>query len=138
MAYITIPGFSQMKLQTIFDRAVKHIGKTQCQSLGESGKFCIYGGTGCNAAPFIRKDQRDIADARGAIQSGWAHLATDGLVPMTHREFVADLQRAHDYVNPINGNAFLNEYDRNMRRLADDYSLNTKALDKLGWGKLEV
>lgn len=130
MNYITIPNFSRLKPQTLFNRAVKHIGKTQRQSLKNG--VCCYGGTGCNAAPFIREDQREAADALGS-SSSWAELVQAGMVPQTNKQFISELQSAHDKIGPEYGMGFMQSYDHRMRELAEEHGLNTKALDALGW-----
>lgn len=132
MAYLTVPNFSQMSLQTLFDRAVNHIGSTGKKSF--KGTRCCYGGSGCNAAPFLREDARKLADtADMGYSAGWDHLAADGLVPSTNSDFMSRLQSAHD--NSTQGKEFRKTYDAGMRALAKKYLLNTKALDKLGWAK---
>ncbi|QDJ96190.1 hypothetical protein Xoosp13_3 [Xanthomonas phage Xoo-sp13] len=139
MPFITVRNFSQMSEQTIFDTAVKHIGTTGKQSINKNGA-CQYGGTGCNAAPFLTNEGRKSADLMGQVENGgnsvWGALAQSGMVPNTHRKFMADLQNAHDNVIPEKGKAFKKEYDETMRDVAQQYGLNTKALDALGWYKL--
>lgn len=130
MPFITVRNFSQMSEQTIFDKAVKHIGTTGKQS--KRGESCTYTGSGCNAAPFLMLDKLP----KKLNGQSWGTLLKAKLVPETHALFMDDLQFAHDNVERRSGKAFKKGYDEEMRVLAFRCYLNTKELDALGWDKL--
>lgn len=128
MAYITVPGFSQMTKQNIFDRAVRHIAKTQRKSVGYNGD-CVYSGSGCNASILIREDKRKFADELDS-GSAWDDLVHDDHVPDTNMEFVLSLQYAHDNAGVVNsGLNFLSGYKNRMKDVAIEWGLKTNILD---------
>lgn len=126
-----IEGFTELTQQQIFDMAAKHIGSTGKQSTNFSGS-CVYGGSGCNAAPLLTATGKEVGDMGF---SDWLKLADHGDVPNHEAEFIAALQEAHDNCYKPDGWAFKWDYDSNMRVLAHEFKLNTAELDKLGWKK---
>lgn len=115
--YLTIPGFSKLSRQKIFDMAVAHIASTRVKSYNENAELCSYAGSGCNAAPFIREDGREFADKQGA----WLALVEMKLVPDHNAGFLGDLQDAHDGCRGAN---FMEEWKRNMLSVAQKYKLD--------------
>ena len=95
MNYITIEGFEQLTAQQMFDMSLAHLRRTGVKSKNEFS--CMYGGTGCAAAPFLRPDKRDFADQQSDMEGvSWVELVDRGFVPNTHFVLIAALQRAHD------------------------------------------
>lgn len=135
--FSTIEGFESLTKQQIADMAVKHIGSTGVKSVKPStdptmGDQCVYSGSGCNAAVFLKAERREAMDAL-AGGSGWQYLVYGKHAPEHELQFMIDLQEAHDTCSE--GGHFKEDYDASMRNLAEQYELNTTELDKLGWGK---
>ncbi|QDJ96194.1 hypothetical protein Xoosp13_7 [Xanthomonas phage Xoo-sp13] len=105
--------------------AVTHIGSTGVKSVNTFGK-CLYSGSGCNAAPLLREDVRELADIYGS----WPQLAVNKYVPKNNAAFIEQLQSAHDDSDPI---TFKSDYDSRMLKLAKTYGLDSTILDNLGW-----
>lgn len=126
MSYWTVPGFSQMSNQGLFDRAAKHIATTLKPS--KKGDNCMYSGSGCNASVFLRKEVRDDAD--DLSDPSWGGMVYYGFVPETHQDFVTLLQQAHDAAAEVPAKDFLPYYIDNMRSLADKNGLNVKVLKR--------
>ena len=123
---LVISGFGKLRQQDIFDLAVDHIGKTRTQSrTGSAFGGCCYAGTGCNAAPLIREDQRQHADD---LAGAWAVMVDEGLAPKRNAEFIEKLQQAHDYADRDN---FMPEWKERMTNLAATYKLDTTKLDAI-------
>ena len=123
-----IPGFRKMSKQRILNLAVAHMAvERQASVLNNS---CVYSGTGCNAAPLIRREMRDAADRIG----NWSFLVETGFVPANNADFIQALQQAHDSVARSNAEGdynFMARWKANMRALALEYGLSTSTLDKV-------
>lgn len=135
--FSTIEGFESLTKQQIADMAVKHIGSTGVKSVRVSvdpdiADQCVYSGSGCNAAVFLKEEHRaKMDDLHGG--TGWQYLVRDGYVPTHECAFITELQSAHDSCSE--GGHFKSDYDANMRKLYREYELDTTELDKLGWGE---
>lgn len=109
--------------------AVKHIGTTGVKSVNVHGK-CIYSGTGCNAAPMLREDMRQDADAYGS----WSELVGEDMAPAHNVKFIVELQEVHDNSGKYASNltaSFRKAYLINMQALAKSHNLNSTELDAL-------
>lgn len=126
MAFLTIPGFSKMSKQRIFNKAVAHIAITRVQSYS-SDSGCRYSGTGCNAAPLLQEIYRHQADTYGP----WNELVDMCLVPKNNAIFIGELQTAHDSCDHNMGEAFVAQWKENMTALAKRWNLSTSTLDKV-------
>jgi hypothetical protein len=122
--YLTIPEFTSLSRQQIFDMAVKHIGSTGKKS--NDGNGCLYTSSGCNAAPLLTEEGRQIADGMGS----WPGVVEQQGAPPHEQDFIDRLQKAHDYAT-VEG--FKNSYKSKMKVLARTFHLDTAELDKLGW-----
>lgn len=126
MAFLTIPGFSKMSKQRIFNKAVAHIASTRVQSFTNEGG-CRYAGTGCNAAPLLQEVYRHQADTYGP----WNELVDMALVPGNNAVFIKELQTAHDTCGHNEPNVFMGEWKAKMADLAARWNLSTSTLDKV-------
>lgn len=133
--YLTIDGFEKLTQQEIFDMSVAHIASTRKKSVrlveadGETGARCVYSGSGCGAAPFLRpecrKEADDIYDSEWASAS-WSGLRGARLVPEHQMALVAYLQRCHDTSSE---DRFVAEWKEKMQVAASEFSLSTEKLD---------
>ena len=114
-----IPGFRKMSKQRILDMARAHINRTRVASINRTGD-CVYGGSGCNAAPLLVKGKRSALDRLGS----WNILVTENKVPTNNKEFIVALQNAHDNAAHYGTNGFIPDYNKNMRLLAKKFNLN--------------
>ena len=132
--YITIPGFEKLTKQEMFDISARHILATGKPSVNEGSTLCVYAGSGCAAAPFIREDQREIADGLdiGARGTGWKSLSDNGHVPKHEDDFVVRLQLCHDDAITVSSEEdfnFMELWEDSMRILAAEHGLSTAVLD---------
>ena len=133
--YITIPGFEKLTQQEMFDISARHILATGKPSVNEGSTLCVYAGSGCAAAPFIREDQREIADGldTSGWGTGWQWLSNDGHVPKHEDDFVVRLQLCHDdnaaTVSSEEDFNFMELWEDSMRILAAEHGLSTAVLD---------
>jgi len=118
-----IPGFKKLSKQRIFNKAVAHIAVTRQLSVRDGG--CVYGGSGCNAAPLLTPDGRALADSVGS----WQYLVETGFVPSNNAVFIEELQEAHDSVRIAQD--FMPTWKENMAALAKRWNLSTSTLDKV-------
>lgn len=125
--YLTIPEFTSLSRQQMFDMAVKHIGSTGEKSFGTRG--CLYSGSGCNAAPLLTEEGRYEADR---TMGSWASVVEQKGAPSHEFDFIDRLQKAHDTASP-SPDDFKTSYKSGMKTLAYRYGLDTTELDKLGW-----
>lgn len=125
--FFTIPEFNTLSQQQIFDMAVAHIGATRRKSVNHSGDGCLYGGTGCNAAPLLRPECRKEADEANDLDTDWHSLAQGGCVPKHESGFISALQKAHDDCEN-DPEKFMGQWRVKMRELASFYSLDTTQL----------
>lgn len=131
--YITLDGFETMSEQQIFDVAVKHIAETRVPSLRKglgAANVCSYMGTGCNAAPLIKPEMRELAENCGS----WQDVVGHELAPLKHERFMMALQDAHDRaarVLDLENPNFLAHWKKNMRKLANKNGLCTEELEKV-------
>lgn len=129
MSHITIQEFESLTPQEVFDRAATHIATTRQKSVkdlyyGSGG--CTYAGSGCNAAIFIREEEREKADWIGSGR--WESLYDNGSVPYSNLNLIIALQLAHDNAGSW-GESFLEEYICNMNIVATKYNLSANALN---------
>ena len=61
--YLTIPGFTKLSAQRLFDMSAEHVLKNGKPSLNANGT-CTYGGIGCAAAPFLKESVREDGEGR--------------------------------------------------------------------------
>jgi hypothetical protein len=88
-----IDGFDKLTKQQLFDISRKHLeGTGQCSVRTHDG-LCVYSGTGCGAAPFIKPEHRRDADRYGSWRS---LIKQEGFASTHESNFVVALQRAHD------------------------------------------
>ena len=132
--YITIPGFEKLTKQEMFDISARHILATGKPSVNEGSTLCVYAGSGCAAAPFIREDQREIADGLdiSARSTGWKSLSDNGHVPKHEDDFVVRLQLCHDDAITVSSEEdfnFMELWEDSMRILAAEHGLSTAVLD---------
>lgn len=127
--YLTIPGFESLTAQQVFDLSVAHIASTRTKSLDptDSDRRCIYSGSGCAAAPFLREECRKEAD--DATRGGWRILMSKGLVPGNNDELITLLQNAHDRTQ--DDQPFMPQWKAHMIQVAGYYELSTTELDKV-------
>ena len=132
--YITIDGFESLTKQQMFDISAKHILAAGKCSVNDQGT-CSYAGSGCAAAPFIREDQREIADGldTSGWGAGWQWLSNNGHVPKREDDFVVRLQLCHDDNAATVSNKedfnFMELWEDSMRILAAEHGLSTAVLD---------
>lgn len=121
---LTIDGFEQLSKQQMFDMAAKHILKTGKQSLKviEYGSGCTYSGSGCAASVFIKPEYHAQADDCGP----WRILVKNGNASTHEKDFIQELQYAHDRALP---DIFMFDWRGRMRVLAHDYQLNDEVLN---------
>lgn len=119
----TIPGFTDLTRQQMFDAAIAHVGTTREKS--KRGTGCVYGGIGCAASVFLTEDARRLADS--LPDSSWDTLALTKRVPAHEYDFVTALQLCHDAASENNGR-FMFNWTANMRTLGLEKGLK---LDKL-------
>lgn len=82
---------------------------------------CVYSGSGCAAAPFIKPEFRELADSYGA----WPNVKRRS----SHEaEFVRQLQMAHDGAK--HGEGFLHSWKLTMRGIASRNNLSTALIDE--------
>lgn len=127
MNYVTIEGFEKLSQQQIFDISVGHILNTRKKSLEISRHRCVYSGSGCAAAPFIRPDMREFCDNQAGAGSGWWELMGSGLVPSGNERLISDLQSAHDGAYE---KQFMPNFKKVARRIAERYKLSTRLIDE--------
>jgi len=120
---ITIPGFTGLSIQQLFDLSARHILTTRKRSTNDEG--CTYSGCGCAAAPFLDPNERLYADSYGS----WPGLVCEGLAPDHHASFIHKLQMCHDGAH--NDATFMKDWAAEMRTLADRYKLDASILDAL-------
>ena len=131
--YITIDGFESLTKQQMFDISAKHILAAGKCSANDQGT-CSYAGSGCAAAPFIREDQREIADGLdiSGWGTGWKSLSDNGHVPKHEDDFVVRLQLCHDDAITVSSEEdfnFMELWEDSMRILAAEHGLSTAVLD---------
>lgn len=80
-----IPGFCSLTKQEAFDISARHLMSTKKPAINDTGT-CIYGGTGCGAAPFLKEECRE--KARGS----WSSVVNESHL----QKFICALQAAHD------------------------------------------
>lgn len=121
----TIPEFTSLTKQQLFDRALEHITETGCASFDDVAGQCLYSGSGCNAAPFLKPEYREMADDF----SGWHNLLLNNKVPDHYAGFIGALQDAHDNAG-VTGSIqnWRKNYADEMEALGNFEELN---LDKL-------
>lgn len=124
--YVTIPGFTDLTMQRMFDMAASHIATTRQKSENPINDRCAYSYSGCNASIFIREDKRIEMDY--LEDSGWNYLVSLKFAEDHHSTFINSLQVAHDTA-PSTGN-FVEGYCHNMLRLAKKYKLDTTVLSE--------
>ena len=141
--YITIDGFESLTKQQMFDISAKHIlstGKPSYVNNNNGLQGCVYQGSGCAAAPFIREEERKKADEPKFYfdtkypYSGWGDLASNNLVPRHHQDLVADFQVCHDtYASKVVTDddlaIWLSNWKVAMRRVAKIHELDPSILD---------
>lgn len=123
--HITIEGFEQLSKQQLFDMSLAHLRTTRIKSVSRTGgSYCSYSGAGCAAAPFIREDQRKLADNPDGkiIPPGlsWSGLVDRGLVPPHESSFVYELQACHDNASV---SCFSRDVERFFKELASEEDL---------------
>lgn len=86
-----IDGFENMTKQQLLDLSVAHLLGTRKPGVRENTSACVYSGSGCGAAPFIKEAFRGEADREGSWEGVSAAFGS-------HHEmdFIMALQRAHD------------------------------------------
>lgn len=124
MDYYTIPNFTNMTKQELFDMSARHILTTRQASRNADGA-CIYGGSGCGAAPFLREEVHADADK---YTTSWGQLRYKEVVPEHECEFVSSLQRAHDQAACWT-DSFVNRWKESMVRVAAAHKLSTDVID---------
>ena len=144
MQFQTIPEFTTLTKQQLFDRAIEHITATGVPSFDRANGSCCYQGSGCNAAPFLTEQGKKQGDGIGS----WSLLVNRNLVPEHESTFVGELQAAHDraysraarIVTDVDGMSFADaddsvtpelwrpHYAFNMRELASQYQLEPSKL----------
>lgn len=128
--YLTIDGFEKLSKQEIFDMSVAHIASTRKKSI--AGTHCVYSGSGCAAACFLKPKYRKNADTVVATQhgwpigTGWSDLQYREAVPKHEEGLVSWLQNCHDRAPE---EAFMQQWKDAMRKLAAHYGLSTEKLD---------
>ncbi len=115
----TVPGFEQLSKQQLFDISAKHILSTGVKSVQPGGSTCVFAGTGCAAAPFLKPEVRDELDKKGMA---WDELVLAGYLPEHERELIFRLQCCHDQAPK--GDSFLDYWREKMRGVADDFGLD--------------
>lgn len=132
MDRIVIEGFEELTEQQMFDMSLDHIDATRKASLCPDGG-CIYGGSGCNAAPFLTPEGRIYADTKYQGM-GWSTLVDRGEVPKHNEGLIYALQGAHDYAAARHGSdteRFMLTYVSRMADAAGVYKLDTTKLKVL-------
>lgn len=132
MERIVIDGFEDLTQEQMFDMSLDHIATTRKASLCPDGG-CIYGGSGCNAAPFLTPEGRIYADTKYRGM-GWGTLVDKGEVPKHHEGIIYALQGAHDYAAVRHGSdtvGFMLTYVSRMAEIAGGYKLDTTKLQAL-------
>lgn len=128
--YLTIEGFEKLTKQQLFDMSVAHIGQTRQKSVQISdggSKGCVYSGSGCAAAPFLKPENREIADnVPGLLYTGWGMLVGVSMVPEDNSSLICSLQSCHDLAP--SGQEFLEVWKTSMARVAVRYKLSTEKL----------
>ena len=141
--YITIDGFESLTKQQMFDISAKHIlstGRPSYVNDSNGVHGCVYRGSGCAAAPFIREEERKKADQPKAYYgtkypySGWNDLASNNLVPRHHQDLVTDFQICHDtdaskVVTVEHQAIWLSNWKAAMLRVAKRHDLDPSILD---------
>lgn len=140
----TIPGFDTLTEQQVFDMAVSHIATTRQPSISEinvDGVQCAYGGSGCNAAPFLTEEGKRLGDQLTETGEGgsWRDLVQKKWASDANMELIIELQIVHDdaaavaadITGNIDNSIFLNAYKERMVRIADKRNLNISALASL-------
>lgn len=125
--YLTIEGFDQLSKQELFDMSVAHVGQTRTKSTTIKG--CAYSGTGCAAAPFLKPENRTVADNMLMMGTSWLSLVEMEKVPRHEHLFVVRLQACHD--GSPEGDSFMHMWTFSMRQLAEQHGLSTEKLDAI-------
>lgn len=117
----TIKGFEKLTKQQMFDMTAAHILSTGIKS--ENANGCQYAGSGCAASVFIKPELREACDAVGY----WGDLVSLNrakmmmTAPAHEKNFVSQLQTAHDTASPEN---FLADWKAKMLTLACTHELD--------------
>lgn len=120
-----IDGFEKLTKQQLFDMSAHHIQSTGVKSVEKpDSNICIYGGTGCAAAPFIKPEYRE------GIKGFWPPVMYQGrhhefAMPEHEAAFVQALQGCHDGAHK---SGFMENWKQKMRNLAYKHGLSTAAL----------
>jgi len=136
---VTIPALHTLSKQELFDMSARHIlstGKPSLEKLSVDSALyrCVYSGSGCAAAPFIREEERMWVNPIGA----WAALVQRGKVDANvsygANEFISQLQKCHDRnaFGKEQGGAsasFLINWEQDMRLLGLEHGLSLEVLD---------
>lgn len=121
--YITIFNFERLSKQELFDMSAKHLLQTRRRSTSNNTDACVYSGSGCGAAPFIRATMHSTADYYGS----WHGLCSVRKAPTHECDFVQQLQDAHDGAD--DGDSFITTWKPRMIKLAQKFDLSTAVLD---------
>ncbi|MFM1991312.1 MAG: hypothetical protein RJA99_4269 [Pseudomonadota bacterium] len=98
-APITLATLPQATAQQVLDQVARHLLTQGATSYGRGAIVCAYrsdGGWRCAAGCLIADDEYR-EDWEG---QNWANLCREGLVPVTHRALILDLQGLHDCAGP--------------------------------------
>lgn len=121
--YLTIDGFESMTRQELYDMSARHILSTGVRSARPGDSGCVYSGTGCAAAPFLRPECREKADkADHGISTGWCTLAHVGFVPAHEENLISKLQQAHDACR--DADTFMQDWAKQMWAVARSFGLS--------------
>lgn len=121
-----IEGFENLSKQELFNMSARHILSTGQQST--AGTACIYGGTGCAAAPFLLPECRAGLDK---YELNWTGLRDKGLVPDHEYHFVTQLQNCHDsFAWRTAEIPFMDHWRKRMKAVATEHQLSSEVLNE--------
>lgn len=116
-----IEGFEQLTLQQIFDMSLNHLRTTRVKSVAPLTSSCLYGGTGCAAAPFLKPEKRKELDDTGSWS--WISLVEEGIVPGHMRGQIRSIQAIHDNCSDFRSGNFMEQIERGFMEFAGNNHL---------------
>lgn len=139
--FITIPGFSKMSAQKVFNMSAAHLLKQNSMSINSTKTTCAYRGErgkACAAGVFLTDE-----GARNYNGDSWEELILDSRIPKIHKELVDTLQSIHDGPMAIRNRLLsksvkvrkpaqakhVKTWPEQLRKLAQDFSLDDSVVD---------
>jgi hypothetical protein len=124
---ITLATLPQASAQEVFDQVARHLLTQMHPSMDEEEGVCTYRGsfegTKCAAGALISDEEFEtLIEPKGFVSKKWQKLVQEKIAPAKHQILIHELQRIHDYEDPIHWEHELRVLAKNRHLQFKDYS----------------